>query len=86
MSEVARLWLGDSPSTFVQFHKRAPGAQLQQNVHIFVVLEEALHLDNMWMGERLVDLDLLRHLKFMVKGFKQIQNDSNSKNEITLSR
>lgn len=41
-----------------QLIQRLVGAYLQQDVHVVMVLEDVLKLDDVFVAERLVDLDL----------------------------
>ena len=60
--EVTRFRFRHGFAPLMQLHQRPPPAQLQQDVDIFRVLEEAEELDDVVMLEGLVDRDLLRHL------------------------
>jgi hypothetical protein len=63
VKEIARFGLGHSSSSLVQLHEGSSRAQLEQYVHILVVLEAAYQPHDMRMGESSVDLHLLSHLK-----------------------
>ena len=73
--EVSRLRLRDGLSPLVQLHQRPPPAQLEYNVHEIGVLEVGEKLDNIFMGERFVQDDLLRHLFTLVRLHEQRLGD-----------
>ena len=62
--EVTRFWFGDGLAPLVQLHQRTAATQLQQDVHVLVVLEETEELDDVVVFERLMNGDFLRHFLF----------------------
>ena len=73
--EVSRLWLRDGLSSLVQLHERPPPAQLQNHVNEVGVLEVGEELDDVLVGELLVQDDLLRHLFTLVRLHEQRLGD-----------
>ena len=70
---------------FVQLHQRPPPAELQQNIHVFAVLEEGEKLNDVLVFEGLVDGDLLRHLLFgMLFDEQRLGHDLPGENRVRL--
>lgn len=66
MDVETALVLRDHRTTSMQLHHRSLLAQFQHDVHILTVREEAVELDHVWVVERFVDLDFLRHFVSLV--------------------
>ena len=64
LHEISRLGLRNRLAPLVQFHERAASTELEQNVDVLAVLEEAEELDDVVVLERLVNGDFLSHLFF----------------------
>lgn len=64
--EVARLGLRDRFAPLVHFHEGAAAAQLQYDVHVLIVLEKGVKLDNVLMMDGPVNGDLLGHFLFLM--------------------
>ena len=81
--EVSRLGLRDGLSPLVELHERPPPAQLENNVYEVGVLEVGEKLDDVRVGERLVQDDLLRHLFTLVRLHEQRLGDDLSGENLT---
>ena len=73
--EVPRLGLRDGLPSLVELHERPPPAELEHDVDKVGVLEVGEQLDDVLVGERLVQHDLLRHLFALVRLHEQRLGD-----------
>jgi hypothetical protein len=55
---VLHFHLGESLSALQQLIQSLVGADFQQDVDVFMILEDVLELDDVLLAERFVDLDL----------------------------
>lgn len=58
------FYLSQSLPAFDQFIQGLIGAYFQQNVHVFMILEDVFKFNNMLMVQCLVDLDLCDQLDY----------------------
>lgn len=72
---VAALVLGNDLSALVQLHHGALLAQLEDDVHVEGIVEEAMEADNVLVEERFVDLNLLGHLLLLIVLHHQLLRD-----------
>ena len=73
--EVPRLGLRDGLPSLVELHERPPPAELEHDVDKVGVLEVGEQLDDVLVGERLVQHNLLRHLFALVRLHEQRLGD-----------
>ena len=64
--KVAHFRLSQGLSSLVEFHEGASAAQLQQDIHVILVLKEAMKSDHMGVTQRSMDVDLHGHLDMCV--------------------
>ncbi len=64
--KIAGLGLSDGLTSLVHLHERSPATQLQDNVHVLIVLEERVELDNVLVMHGAVYGNLLGHLLLLV--------------------
>ena len=64
------LWLCDCPPPLVKLHKWPTSAQLQDDVDKMLVLKEAEQLDDVQIGQGLVERDFLSHFVTLMRFLK----------------
>lgn len=72
---VATFVVSNGFSSLVQLHHRPALAQLQHDIHIERIIEEAMEADDVLMLQRLVNLDLLSHFLLLIVLHHQLFRD-----------